>query len=108
MQKVAKGTGLDSRIGPRFLQPGPGYGGSCFPKDTLALLKTELDFEVPLRIVDVAKTVAKWKTRTAVKDLPTGLEGAHSTVLSIEKRRSSSLSASTRCRRQLTVFTLCR
>ena len=48
---VAKGIGLDSRIGARFLQPGPGYGGSCFPKDTLALLKTGQDFEAPLRIV---------------------------------------------------------
>jgi len=49
---VAKGIGLDSRIGPRFLQPGPGYGGSCFPKDTLALLKTAQDNEVSLRIVE--------------------------------------------------------
>jgi len=49
---VAMGIGLDSRIGARFLQPGPGYGGSCFPKDTLALLKTGQDFEAPLRIVE--------------------------------------------------------
>lgn len=49
---VAKGIGLDTRIGPRFLQPGPGYGGSCFPKDTLALLKTGQDYEAPLRIVE--------------------------------------------------------
>ena len=49
---VAKGIGLDTRIGARFLQPGPGYGGSCFPKDTLALLKTGQDFEAPLRIVE--------------------------------------------------------
>src|SRR5690606_14167858 len=49
---VARGIGLDSRIGPRFLQPGPGYGGSCFPKDTLALLKTAQDNEVSLRIVE--------------------------------------------------------
>ena len=49
---VARGIGLDSRIGARFLQPGPGYGGSCFPKDTLALLKTGQDFEAPLRIVE--------------------------------------------------------
>jgi UDPglucose 6-dehydrogenase len=49
---VAEGIGLDSRIGRRFLQPGPGYGGSCFPKDTLALLKTAQDFEAPLRIVE--------------------------------------------------------
>lgn len=49
---VARGIGLDSRIGNRFLMPGPGYGGSCFPKDTLALLKTGQDFESPLRIVE--------------------------------------------------------
>jgi UDPglucose 6-dehydrogenase len=50
--EVANGIGLDSRIGPRFLQPGPGYGGSCFPKDTLALIKTGQDYESPLRIVE--------------------------------------------------------
>ncbi|RJY08976.1 UDP-glucose dehydrogenase family protein [Aurantiacibacter aquimixticola] len=53
---VAKGIGLDTRIGNRFLQPGPGYGGSCFPKDTLALLKTGQDFEAPLRIVESVVT----------------------------------------------------
>ena len=52
VRDVARGIGLDSRIGSRFLQPGPGYGGSCFPKDTLALLKTGQDFEAPLRIVE--------------------------------------------------------
>ncbi len=52
VQDVAKGMGLDYRIGARFLQPGPGYGGSCFPKDTLALLKTGQDYEAPLRIVE--------------------------------------------------------
>ena len=40
VQDVARGIGLDNRIGPKFLHAGPGYGGSCFPKDTLALLKT--------------------------------------------------------------------
>lgn len=53
---VAKGIGLDTRIGSRFLQPGPGYGGSCFPKDTLALLKTGQDYEAPLRIVESVVT----------------------------------------------------
>jgi len=52
VQDVARGMGLDNRIGARFLQPGPGYGGSCFPKDTLALLKTAQDYEAPLRIVE--------------------------------------------------------
>ncbi|MCW9045501.1 MAG: UDP-glucose/GDP-mannose dehydrogenase family protein [Alphaproteobacteria bacterium] len=49
---VAKGIGLDGRIGSKFLHPGPGYGGSCFPKDTLALVHTAQDFDSPLRIVE--------------------------------------------------------
>ena len=48
---VARGMGLDGRIGPKFLQPGPGYGGSCFPKDTLALLGTADEHNIDLRIV---------------------------------------------------------
>jgi UDPglucose 6-dehydrogenase len=51
VQGVAKGIGLDKRIGSKFLHPGPGYGGSCFPKDTLALLKTAEDNAVQLQIV---------------------------------------------------------
>ncbi len=49
---VAKGMGLDNRIGSKFLHPGPGYGGSCFPKDTLALVKTAEHFAAPVSIVD--------------------------------------------------------
>ena len=52
VRDVAKGIGLDSRIGARFLQAGPGYGGSCFPKDTLALTKTARDYRVELRTVE--------------------------------------------------------
>lgn len=52
VQAVAKGIGLDGRIGPKFLHAGPGYGGSCFPKDTLALVRTAQDYESPLRIVE--------------------------------------------------------
>lgn len=49
---VAKGIGLDGRIGKKFLHPGPGYGGSCFPKDTLALVQTARDSGAPLRIIE--------------------------------------------------------
>ncbi|MES2698245.1 MAG: UDP-glucose/GDP-mannose dehydrogenase family protein [Pseudomonadota bacterium] len=52
VRDVAHGIGTDTRIGGRFLQPGPGYGGSCFPKDTLALLKTGQDYGAPLHIVE--------------------------------------------------------
>ena len=52
VQDVARGIGLDKRIGPKFLNAGPGYGGSCFPKDTLALMKTAQDYESPVRIVE--------------------------------------------------------
>lgn len=51
IQHLARGLGLDERIGARFLQPGPGYGGSCFPKDTIALLKSAEMHDVPMRIV---------------------------------------------------------
>jgi UDPglucose 6-dehydrogenase len=51
IKDVSRGIGLDNRIGAKFLHAGPGYGGSCFPKDTLALLKTAEEFGTPLRIV---------------------------------------------------------
>ncbi len=57
VQEVARGIGLDNRIGRKFLNAGPGYGGSCFPKDTLALLQTAADNEVPLRIVEATVQV---------------------------------------------------
>jgi UDPglucose 6-dehydrogenase len=49
---VAKGIGLDKRIGAKFLNAGPGYGGSCFPKDTIALVKTAQDFGAPTRLIE--------------------------------------------------------
>ena len=52
VQEVARGIGLDGRIGPKFLHPGPGYGGSCFPKDTLALVRTAQEAGAPVTIVE--------------------------------------------------------
>ncbi len=57
VQDVAKGIGLDGRIGPKFLHAGPGYGGSCFPKDTLALARTAAEAGHPLRIVEAVCAV---------------------------------------------------
>ena len=57
VQDVSRGIGLDNRIGAKFLHAGPGYGGSCFPKDTLALLKTAQDYEAPQRIVEAVVAV---------------------------------------------------
>nr|WP_070960477.1 UDP-glucose/GDP-mannose dehydrogenase family protein [Hyphomonas sp. Mor2] len=57
VQEVSRGIGLDGRIGAKFLNAGPGYGGSCFPKDTLALTKTANDHDSPVRIVDTVVEV---------------------------------------------------
>ena len=57
VQEVSRGIGLDNRIGRKFLNAGPGYGGSCFPKDTLALTKTANDYGTPVRIVDTVVEV---------------------------------------------------
>jgi UDPglucose 6-dehydrogenase len=57
IQEVARGIGLDNRIGTKFLHAGPGYGGSCFPKDTRALVKIAEDHDVHLRIVESVVTV---------------------------------------------------
>jgi UDPglucose 6-dehydrogenase len=54
---VARGIGLDGRIGKKFLHAGPGYGGSCFPKDTLALVKTAQDYGAPLRLIETVVDV---------------------------------------------------
>jgi len=54
---IARGIGLDGRIGRKFLHPGPGYGGSCFPKDTLALVRTAQDYGVPSRLVEATVAI---------------------------------------------------
>ncbi|MGV6801961.1 MAG: UDP-glucose dehydrogenase family protein [bacterium] len=57
VQEVAKGIGLDGRIGAKFLHAGPGYGGSCFPKDTLALVRTAQQFKAPIKLVETVVEV---------------------------------------------------
>jgi UDPglucose 6-dehydrogenase len=57
VQEVARGIGLDNRIGSKFLHAGPGYGGSCFPKDTLALIKTAQEADAPINIVETVISV---------------------------------------------------
>ncbi len=57
VQQVAKGIGLDNRIGSKFLHAGPGYGGACFPKDTLALVRTATDFGSPVRLIETTVEV---------------------------------------------------
>ena len=63
VKDVARGIGMDNRIGPKFLHAGPGYGGSCFPKDTLALVKTGQDADAPLRIVETVAAVNEQRKR---------------------------------------------
>ncbi|MFY7777271.1 MAG: UDP-glucose dehydrogenase family protein [Elstera sp.] len=60
---VAKGIGLDGRIGKKFLHPGPGYGGSCFPKDTLALVRTAQEAGAPLRIIETVVDINNKRKR---------------------------------------------
>ncbi len=63
VQEVARGIGLDKRIGPKFLHAGPGYGGSCFPKDTLAVIRTGEEHNVPLRLINTTADVNEARKR---------------------------------------------
>ncbi|CAO4164889.1 UDP-glucose dehydrogenase family protein [Methylorubrum populi] len=67
VQEVARGIGLDNRIGAKFLHAGPGYGGSCFPKDTLALVKTAQDYGTPVRIVETVVAVNDSRKRAMAR-----------------------------------------
>ena len=79
VQDVSRGIGMDNRIGPKFLHAGPGYGGSCFPKDTLALLKTSEDYDSPTRIIEAVVKVNDSRKRAMgrkVLDAVGGMENA--------------------------------
>ena len=76
VQDVSRGIGMDGRIGSKFLHAGPGYGGSCFPKDTLALLKTAEDYEAPTRIVEAVVAVNDSRKRAMGRKVIDALGGA--------------------------------
>jgi UDPglucose 6-dehydrogenase len=69
VQVVAQGLGLDGRIGSKFLHPGPGFGGSCFPKDTTALLRIAEEANVPMRIVESVVAVNEGRKRNMVRKI---------------------------------------
>src|ERR1700739_3131364 len=75
VQEVARGIGLDNRIGTKFLHAGAGYGGSCFPKDTRALFKTALHHDVPLKIVEATLTANDNRKRAMARKVANVLGG---------------------------------
>ncbi len=75
VQEVARGIGLDNRIGSKFLHAGPGFGGSCFPKDTRALVKTAQDYDVPLRIVESVLSVNDNRKRAMARKVANAFGG---------------------------------
>ncbi len=75
VQDVSRGIGLDNRIGSKFLHAGPGYGGSCFPKDTLALLKTAQDNDTPVRIVEAVVQANDLRKRAMGRKIINALGG---------------------------------
>jgi UDPglucose 6-dehydrogenase len=86
VQEVARGIGLDNRIGSKFLHAGPGFGGSCFPKDTRALVKIAQDHDVQLRIVEAVLGVNEIRKRAMarkVSNLAGGLRGKTVAVLGL-------------------------
>ncbi|WP_247342649.1 UDP-glucose/GDP-mannose dehydrogenase family protein, partial [Bradyrhizobium sp. 61] len=76
VQEVARGIGLDNRIGTKFLHAGPGFGGSCFPKDTKALIKIAQDYDVSLRIVEAVLAVNENRKRAMARKVSQALGGS--------------------------------
>jgi UDPglucose 6-dehydrogenase len=75
VQQVARGIGLDARIGAKFLHAGPGYGGSCFPKDTLALVRTATDAGSPLQLVEATVRVNDQRKKAMARKVASALGG---------------------------------
>ena len=75
VQEIARGIGLDNRIGPKFLHAGPGFGGSCFPKDVRALIKTAQDHDVPMRILEAVEIVNDTRKRAMARKVSSAFAG---------------------------------
>ena len=75
VQEIARGIGLDNRIGSKFLHAGPGFGGSCFPKDTRALIKTAQDHEAPMRVVEAVLAVNENRKRAMARKVAAAFGG---------------------------------
>ena len=75
VQEVARGIGLDNRIGPKFLHAGPGFGGSCFPKDVRALIKSAQDHAVPMRILEAVASVNDSRKRAMARKVSSVFAG---------------------------------
>ncbi|MCM2292386.1 UDP-glucose/GDP-mannose dehydrogenase family protein [Allorhizobium sp. BGMRC 0089] len=76
VQKLAKGIGMDKRIGDKFLHAGPGYGGSCFPKDTLALVKTAQDHNSSLRLIETTVAINENRKRAMGRKVIAACDGS--------------------------------
>jgi UDPglucose 6-dehydrogenase len=76
VQEVARGIGLDNRIGSKFLHAGPGFGGSCFPKDVRALIRTAKDHDVPMRILEAVEIVNDARKRAMARKVSSAFAGA--------------------------------
>jgi UDPglucose 6-dehydrogenase len=76
VQEVSRGIGLDNRIGAKFLHAGPGYGGSCFPKDTLALMKTAQDHDSPIRLIEATVAVNDQRKRAMARKVFAAVGGS--------------------------------
>ncbi|MFN7619278.1 MAG: UDP-glucose dehydrogenase family protein, partial [bacterium] len=75
VQQVARGIGLDKRIGSKFLHAGPGYGGSCFPKDTIALVRTAADAGAPVRLIETTVAINDARKKAMASKVASALDG---------------------------------
>jgi UDPglucose 6-dehydrogenase len=75
VQQLARGVGLDKRIGSKFLHAGPGFGGSCFPKDTLALVRTAHDAKAPLKLVEATVQLNEARKRSMAVKVAAAMQG---------------------------------